>query len=389
MFDGTALVTLTGSALLITAVLITAGAFVAALVGIPMIRGRQWAAMSSRALVLAVLNALVLLTAAIAVNDKYQFYADWTDLHNSLFGGALPSMTVNAGGPAPEAYKPNARARGAAFGGSTGHRWKRIGQPGPVTPYEVTGLRSGLTGQVLVTLPPGYKAPANKTRRYPVLETFPGYPGTPAQWDLDMNLGGELNTVEQAGQIGPVITVSPQTEFPGGVDTECVNGRPPDPRVETWLTRDVPNWIEHTFRVATGRTSWATLGLSAGAWCAAMAPMLHPGQYAAGIVMGGYFQPDFTDVYRPFGPGSALARRYDLIALARRDPPPVALWVETSHDDSLSYPSTSQLLAVARAPLSVHAVILLHAGHRFSVWTPLVPKALRWLGGHIAGFRPR
>lgn len=381
--------TLTGSALLITAVLITAASFVAAVVGIPMIQGRQWVAMTSRALVLAVLNALVLLTAAIAVNDKYQFYADWTDLHNSLFGGALPSITVNAGAPAPDADEPKALAGGASVGGSTGHRPRHLAQPGPLTSYEVTGPRSGLTGQVLVTLPPGYQAPANTTRRYPVLETFPGYPGTPAQWYLDMNLGGELNSVEQAGQIAPVITISPQTEFPGGIDTECVNGQARDPRVETWLTRDVPNWLEHRFRVATGRTSWATLGLSAGAWCAAMAPMLHPHQYAAGIVMGGYFQPEFTDTYRPFGSGSTLARRYNLIALAHRDPPPVALWVETSHSDPLSYPSTSQLLAVARAPLSVHAVILLNAGHRFGVWTPLVPKALRWLGSHIAGFRPR
>jgi hypothetical protein len=103
--------------------------------------------------------------------------------------------------------------------------------------------------------------------------------------------------------------------------------------------------------------------------------------------MGGYFRPEFTDTYQPFVSDSALARRYDLIALARNHPPPVALWLETSRSDPLSYPSSSQLLAAARAPLSVRAVVLLHAGHRFSVWTPLLPKALRWLGAYIAGFR--
>jgi hypothetical protein len=379
-------VTLTGSAFLITALLITAAAFVGALIGIPMIHGRRWLTLTFRAGALVALNALVLLTAAIVFNDKYQFYADWTDLHNGLFGGPIPSITRNAGGTVADATAPN------AFAGATvvpsGQHWKRVGQPGPLTSYQLTGASSGLTGQVLVTLPPGYNAAANKTRRYPVLETFPGYPATPAQWFVDMDLGHQLNAVEQAGRMAPVITISPQTEFPGGVDTECVNGPGGDPQVETWLTRDVPAWVEHTFRAATGRTSWATLGMSAGAWCSAMAPMLNPRQYAAGIVMGGYFEPDFTANYRPFEPDSGLAHRYDLIALAHDHPPPVALWLETSRADSLSYPSSSKLLAAARAPLSIHAVVLLHAGHRYGVWTPLLPKALTWLGANIPGFRP-
>lgn len=379
--------TLTGSAFLVTATLVTVAAFVAALVGIPMIHGRCWLTLTSRAVVLVVLNGLVLVTAAIAFNDKYQFYADWTDLHNALFGGRIASITLHAGGSPADATGPNAFAEGTVVGASSGHYGKRVGQPGPLRSYEITGARSGLTGQVLVTLPPGYNAAANKDRRYPVLETFPGYPATPAQWYLDMDLGGQLNAVEQAGQIAPVITISPQTEFPGGIDTECVNGPAHDPKVETWLTRDVPSWVEQTFRAATARTAWATLGMSAGAWCAAMATMLNPRAYAAGIVMGGYFRPEFTDTYQPFVSDSALARRYDLIALARNHPPPVALWLETSRSDPLSYPSSSQLLAAARAPLSVRAVVLLHAGHRFSVWTPLLPKALRWLGAYIAGFR--
>lgn len=160
-------------------------------------------------------------------------------------------------------------------------------------------------------------------------------------------------------------------------------------QVETWLTRDVPTWVKQNFRVARTRTSWATLGMSAGAWCAAMATMLHPHQYAVGIALGGYFRPLFSSHYQPFGPRSRWARRYNRVRLARHRPPPVALWLETSRADSVSYPSTSQLLAAAGAPLAVHAAILTHAGHRFGVWTPLLSKALAWLGSHVSGFRPR
>ena len=105
-----------------------------------------------------------------------------------------------------------------------------------------------------------------------------------------MNLGGVMAQQVAAGKMQSALIVSPQIEFPGGVDTECVNGRPGNPQVETWLTRDVPDWVTHTFRVRTARSSWAVIGLSAGGWCAAMAAML-PAQYSAAIVLGGYFRP--------------------------------------------------------------------------------------------------
>jgi len=53
-----------------------------------------------------------------------------------------------------------------------------------------------------------------------------------------------------------------------------------------------------------------------------MVAMLHPAQYAAAIVMGGYFRPEFGPYYRPYPSSSALARRYDLVALSKNRPPP-------------------------------------------------------------------
>jgi hypothetical protein len=378
--------------LLLTVSLLTLGAFIGAVIGIPLIRGNRWIVLASRALVLVVLNTFVLVSAGIAFNDHYLFYADWTDLDNSLFGnGVASSITLHAGASGLQASGRDAgpsagRIRGIAQGiPAGGYGYIPAGR---LLSYQVTGQRSGLTGQVLITVPPGYDNPANAHRRYPVIETFPGYPATPAQWFVDMDLAGVLRDAEQVDEIRPVVTISPETEFPGGIDDECVNGPGADPKVETWLTSDVRSWAEHNFRVSPGRMSWATLGMSAGAWCAAMVPMLHSAQYTAGIVMGGYFRPEFTNRYRPFATDSRLARHYDLVAMAHSDPPPVALWVETSRADKVSYPSSASLLAAARAPLSIQAVVLLHAGHRFGVWSALMPRALTWLGAHIPGFRP-
>jgi hypothetical protein len=116
--------------------------------------------------------------------------------------------------------------------------------------------------------------------------------------------------------------------------------------------------------------------------------MLHPARYSAAIVLGGYFQPDFGTLYDPFRPGSAAWHRYDLVALAAQHPPAVALWVQTSRADRLSFPTTAELLARARPPLSVQSLVMEHAGHRTDVWLPLLPQTLAWLGAEIPGFAP-
>ncbi len=204
-----------------------------------------------------------------------------------------------------------------------------------------------------------------------------------------MGLGRAIAHQVALGHMRQPLIVEPEQWIPSDVDTECVNGAANHPQVETWLTADVPSWVAHTFRVATQRSAWATIGLSAGGWCANMATMLHPAQYGAAIDMGGYFHPETTPFYRPYPPGSRLAARYNLVARARQNPPPVDIWMETSHLDPVSYHSSAAFLRATRAPLSVHAVVLRNVGHRIGVWQALLPQALRWLGHVLPGFAAR
>jgi enterochelin esterase-like enzyme len=366
-------------------VLVTVAAFGAAVRWWPKLTGRTVRSLTARAGALLGVNLLVLLTAAVVLNDQYTFFADWTDLAGAMgrtqtFTTAHGGTSAEAAAAAPVSVAPRAPASQPAL---------------PVLPagerilrYTVTGAISGISAPVMVELPAGYSAPAARSRQYPVLETFHGIPGDIAQWIDSMDLGGSVAATVAKHQLSDVLVVSPSIEIPRGRDTECVNGSAADPKVETWLTQDVPNWVLHTFRVRPGRAAWATIGLSAGGWCAAMAAMLHPDRYAASIVLGGYFRPEFSKQYQPFRQRSAQAQRYDLIALAHNHAPPVALWVETSHSDPISYPSASLLLQQAKPPLSVTSVVLAHAGHRMSLWQGLLPQALAWLGSNIPGFKP-
>lgn len=380
---------LTGSAFLALVMVLTVLAFVAVLWQWPRLAGGHWTAWFGRLGMLLGVNALVLLVAATSLNDTYQFYADWTDLFGVVTG---THMTTAHGGTTPQAAlgpgrpveRRSARSRPPALPPLP----PGAGPADRVLRYTVTGASSGIRGQVLVELPPAYFDRRQATRTFPVLEALHGFPGEPAQWTDTMPLSADLTAGAMAGRNSEAIVVAPATAVPATVDTECVNGPPGTPQIETWLAQDVPTWVRHTFRVRTDRTSWATIGLSAGGYCAAMVTMLHPDHFSAAIVLGGYFRPIFGHQYRPFTSASPLGRRYDLVRLARSRPPPVALWVETSHSDHVSFPSSQQVLTLARAPLSVQAVVLSHAGHRMSLWQALLPRSVAWIGASVPGFRP-
>jgi S-formylglutathione hydrolase FrmB len=376
---------LTGPLFLGSVVVCTIAAFVVLILRWPGLAGPGFGRIAVRAGLLLTVNALVLLTAVTQLNAQFLFFADWTDLRGAL-GGSPTVTALNRGAAASHATTRKVPGIAATAGKKLPPLPTTGVSPSGVISYTVQGPLSGLTGTVVVQLPPGYTKPANASMRYPVLEAFQGYPGSARFWIDTMSLGDVAAQQAASKLMRPALVVSPQVEFPAGVDTECVNGSANNPQVETWLAQDVPNWVTRTFRVQTRRASWATLGLSAGGYCAAMVAMLHPAQYSAAIVMSGYFRPEFGPFYEGYPPGSRLAARYDLVALTRRDPQPVAIWLLTSHVDAVSYSSSAAFLKAAKPPLAVDAKVLQNAGHRLSLWQGFLPDSLTWLGANVPGF---
>ena len=221
-------------------------------------------------------------------------------------------------------------------------------------------------------------------KAYPVIVGLHGFPGGPSSF-ARLTFLSSIDTLTAQRRLAPSIVVMPRINTPASLDTECVDGGPGQPQTDTWLSRDLPIWVSQHLRARLSRTSWATVGYSYGAWCAASLAMRHPDVYGGAIVLQGYFRPDFGPSYDPLSP--ATTRGYDLIRLAQANPPPVALWVLTSREDPLSYPTTSRFLSVARRPLDVVATVLAHGGHRNTVFQPFLPDAFAWLGQTLPGFR--
>ncbi|GGL92051.1 alpha/beta hydrolase [Nakamurella endophytica] len=335
---------------------------------------------------------LVVLALAVTLNDDYLWYADWSDLLGG--GGVTAAGVVTAGAAAsaaaavvPGGTRPGAGLAQLALEEPALHLRQHPGVDGQYRDFVIPGPTPGSSGRLTVWFPTDYTEKAFQDRRYAVLEAFHGVPGTPTQYTRTMRLGNTMAAVIGRAELADTVVVMPWIS-PGGVDTECVDGGAGGIPMETWLTDTVTGWVDQHLRVDTSRSAWATMGFSAGGYCATMLAMLHPALYSAAISLGGYYQAEFEGGYQPFTAGSPEGRHYDLVRLAQDAPPPTALWVQTSPADPLSYGSTTQLLHDARPPLSVTAEILPDAGHRLGVWNPLIPGALQWLGQVAPGFRP-
>jgi S-formylglutathione hydrolase FrmB len=369
-------VELTDPGVIVVLVLVALTLFALVVVGWPRWGGRV-AHGAVRGVQVVLLNVVVVALAGAALNDQYLFYSSWSD----LLGSRSTEVQLHHGGGAREVVE--AKVVGPGLARATGPTSYRLPQPGSrLQTYVVTDPRTGMSGQVLVYLPAGYDPASSRT--YPVIEGLHGFPGSPQSFSrLDFLTTADALVAQH--RLAPSLVVIPRIDTPASLDTECVNGARGLPQTDTWLARDLPAWVVTHLHARRDRTSWAVMGYSYGGWCAASLSMRHPDVFGAAIVLQGYFRPDFSASYDPLTPRGTEA--YDLVRLARTSPPPVALWVLTSRQDPLSYPSTSKFLSVAKPPLDVAATVLASGGHRDTVWEPYVGRAMAWLGQTLPGFR--
>jgi enterochelin esterase-like enzyme len=381
-------VSLLGTKLLLMLAVLSVAAVVAMVLLWPRLaRTAVWTVLGRLGLITLV-NALVLLLALALVNHQFQFFGDWSDLigATSSQGTTAAVATVAGGSPRSAVVAPVAPQQAAPPASTS----VVIARDATSTTYAVTGGSSKITSEVQVFLPNGYADAVNASHRYPVLEGFGGYPSVVTSTAKAYDLAAQLTSLTDQHLLAPTIAVMVQPWTPPGRDTECANGpggASAADQVETYVSVDVPAWVRSTFRSRADRGSWATWGPSAGAWCAAVAAMLHPDTFGAFISIGGYCRVEWGN-WQPYAAGDPRAARYDLVALAGTNPPPVAAWIYTSKQDSQSAPSTLPFIAAAHAPLAVSAHVAETGGHRTPLWKPWLPVALTWLGSVSPGFSP-
>ncbi|GHC70955.1 alpha/beta hydrolase [Streptomyces flavofungini] len=155
------------------------------------------------------------------------------------------------------------------------------------------GKKSGFTGKVWVWAPKQYFDPKYAHSGFPVLIALPGGPGYPNNYWMgtDLKLESSIAKWSRQGKSLPFVVVMPVLNpddkfYYDGSDI------PGQPRMGTWMTDDVPDFVKANFRTFDSRDGWAFMGSSSGGFVGLKSVLKHPDRFRAVIASGPDTVPD-------------------------------------------------------------------------------------------------
>lgn len=221
---------------------------------------------------------LVVSLAAVQINAYFGLHRTMDD----LFGTAVARVS---------ALEPKLMRAPGAPDGAELRGWAPQGQlpaRGELRKSTIPGTLSGMnTRDAYIYLPPAYFA-ANRPA-LPVLVLVAGQPGGPADWLTGGSLDTHLDAFAAAhGGVAPVVVV-PDPNGSQSANTMCMDSR--IARADTYMARDVPNWIKSTLAVDSDHSRWAIGGFSFGGTCAMQMGTRHPELFPAVLSFSGEAEP--------------------------------------------------------------------------------------------------
>ena len=355
-----------------------------------------WVALA-RQLVFRVLAAcLAFLPAMVfgiaAVNKYYDYYQAWGGMINDLTGqgaGSIPKYAVAGAGSNKQFDKNIGRITSRAEDAQVGYLFQTT----------VTGVRSHLTRDVYVYLPPQYFQKSFRHYKFPVIELLHGSPGNPQAWvDVMAVIPTYLSLLETHPKDAAVL-VMPDTDGGTRYELQCLND-PGGIQDMTFIVRDVPGAIARIARVQPPGRAWGVAGYSEGGYCAANIALQDPNGYGAAGVLSGYFAPVQSQVPAGGKPGGMplrvnVFRGHPGLRLINTPQAYVtrvpisevlpAFWLAAGAQDRpdvIAAETFRQLLQtrVADVPL----MMVPDGGHQGSVWRAALGPMLRWMTPQLA-----
>jgi S-formylglutathione hydrolase FrmB len=250
----------------------------------------RWRAMLLRGW--AVVTALLfgVLATAVALNRQYQYIPSFA----ALAGDVSPDLVTGPGtygGPraAGVADRPGPKDRDPRV--KTPHAPAPMPDHGTVVKVQLAGAISGIAARdTYVYLPPQYDDAAHPDVRFPVLYLLHGSPGIAVDWLRGGKVDAAMDRLLRAHAMQPFIVVLPDVNGGYGRDTECQD-IPGGPQVQTYLTADVPAYIDDHFRTVPSRAGRVIGGLSSGGYCGLNLSLRHPDVFSGAVLHSGFLSP--------------------------------------------------------------------------------------------------
>ncbi len=239
-----------------------------------------WRASWKRRIASAGALVLVILAPAMAINIDFGQYVS---LNAALGVSAYADNRMPAIPPAPVGGRP-------AYA-----TWKapaNMPAEGSVSSVSIPGTVSGFTGRdAIVYLPPAALTANPPT--LPVVMLLSGQPGAPEDALLAGNMRAELNDYARAhGGLAPIV-ISPDQLGSRSINPMCLDS--PIGNSESYLTKDVRNWVLANLPAETDAGHWAIAGFSQGGTCAIQLGATHPDVFGTLIDVSGEIDVSLGD----------------------------------------------------------------------------------------------
>ena len=318
---------------------------------------------------------LVVVLSAAQINKEFAEYptlraapGPWQAKVGTLAGGdqnKVPTVDVPAGQALDQVWNPPAN----------------LPAQGTLSRADIPGTLSHFAArQAYVYLPPAYQA--NPRPLLPVLVLTAGQPGSPDDWITAGQLVSVMDKFasEHRGLAPVVAVVDPLgSQF---ANTLCMDSK--IAKVQTYLAKDVPAWVDSHLQTGTGRKAWSIGGLSFGGTCALQLAVNAPQVYGSFLDISGQNEPTLGSrsqtVNEAFGGDSAaFAAVNPLDVLKHTRFPDTAGALVVGSGDSTYAPQQREVLAACRQAGMTTTWLELPGGHSWEVWRPGLVDELPWL----------
>ena len=327
-----------------------------------------------------------------AVNKFYDYYQTWGGMINDLTGqgvSSIPKYAAADTGTNKQFDKNIGRVTSLAEDAQVGYLFQT----------SVTGVRSHLTRDLYVYLPPQYFQKSYAHYKFPVIELLHGSPGNPQAWVDVMGVIPTFLNLLEAHPADAAVLVMPDTDGGRQYALQCLNA-PGGIQDMTFVALDVPRAIARIARVQPPGRAWGLAGYSEGGYCAANIALQDPTGYGAAGVMSGYFSPVLSKVPAGNKPGAKphlvnvfLGRpglqlvntpRAYVTRVPINDVLP-AFWLAAGAQDKQDVIAAANFKQLLQTRMTnVPFVIVQGGGHQGSVWRAALGPMLTWMTPQLA-----
>ncbi len=255
---------------------------------------------------------------------------------------------------------------------------------GPIMMTTLTGPKSGVSGKVWVWLPPQYNDPKYAKYGFPVLTLYAGGQsnGYNTWTDNQLPIQVEDAQLSQQGKAHPFIMIMPVQNLNSDENRafDC-SDIPGQPKMGTWMSQDVPDFVRANFRTLKGRDSWGVMGASTGGFCSAKLAMQHPDIYKAAVPIDGYWNPDSL-LWKGHEAERIANSPDNLVSTSKAD---VRMLATAAGGTPYETNLVKKWVAKAAAPLTIEYYEQPGGKHLTSDFKKMIPNTLEWLTKNLTG----